>query len=150
MSNPNNGKVIEGTEDFTGGEMLVPSGASNGKDQSILYNEILKRIAIHDHSGKNSAKATLPQSASEIFPTLLYTITTDEDQADLFQITLRLSTITPSLSNLSFYFKDNTDADVPSSWIRFSPSFTVSDTVVDKEIVIKGLLRNDIDIKVSA
>ena len=149
MSNPNNGKVIEGTEDFTGGEMYLPSGSSNGKDQSILYNNILKRLAEHDHSGKNSVKATLPQSASQVFPDADYLIVVDAEQPDMFQITLRLATITPSKSNVAFYYRGNAETEI-SDWKRFYPEYTVNSTEATRELTITGLMRSDIEIKVSA
>lgn len=150
MSNENNGVAVPISNDFTGGPIYLPSGASNGKDVSVLLNEAVKRLVNHDHSGKDSVKATLPQSASEIFPTATYLIVQDAAQSDLFQITMRLATITPNLSNVSFYYRLNSEPAEDASWKRFYPQYVVNNVEALRELTITGLIRDDIQIKVSA
>lgn len=149
MSNPNNGKLIEGTEGFKP-PMYLPTGSSNGGQQSALYNDILKRIALHRHNGDDSLAVSLPDSASEIFPTVDYNFVPDTPtRPDLYRITLSLENIQPYKSNLEFYYT-TLSGDDNDDWVRFYPEYVVSNNSDLNEITIFGLLRSDIKIKVSA
>jgi|LGVE01.1.fsa_nt_gb hypothetical protein len=141
--NKDNGIAIEGTEDFLGGPIYRPTGSSNGNMFSNLVNEFMNRIAVHDHSGESSKQLIQPVGKSYI---VSEAFVADDD---LFKVTTTLLGITSANKVLMFSYRLDADPEVESSWKKFYPEYYVDD-VDPQELTIHGLIRDDMEIRITA
>ena len=137
-------KEIVGTDTYGKGAMILPTAVDFGNTSSKLYNDLLTRLALHDHSN-DGAPVALPSSAAQKFPNASLTFTPN---GAFYSIAITFaSTIKVPSKNLGFYFKASTDPDTSASWIRFYPSYHATS---DTAIVIDKFPLNTVDFMVVA
>ena len=137
-------KEIAGTQTYGGGAMILPTAVDFGNTSSKLYNDLLTRLALHDHSN-DGAPVALPNSAAQKFPNASLTFTPN---GVFFDIVINFATtIKVSNKNLGFYFKDSTAPDVVASWVRIYPSYSATS---DTSITINKFPLNTVDFMVVA
>jgi len=141
-------KDIDGTSGFTGGVYEKPTGIDNGNKYSELIVEFMDRMAVHNHSNKNSLQVALPTRAEEIFTAgvLTFTPRTVDSTTVAYSVTLTTSSINTELKDVAFFAKPTAEPDSPENWDRIYPTWNAH--VTNENIIYLDVNRNGIDIKV--